>query len=66
VTVGRGVWHSESKPWRTERCWLQVARGGIGRNGRKLERGDGAAISDAPKVTVKGRKHSEVLWFDLA
>jgi quercetin 2,3-dioxygenase len=46
--------------------WLQVAKGGIELNGQKLEQGDGAAISDEQKLTIKGTKDSEVLLFDLA
>jgi redox-sensitive bicupin YhaK (pirin superfamily) len=46
--------------------WLQVAKGSVELNGQKLEQGDGAAISDEQKLTVKGTKDSEVLLFDLA
>ena len=46
--------------------WLQVAKGGVEVNGQKLEQGDGAAISDEPRVNIKGAKESEVLIFDLA
>ncbi len=46
--------------------WLQVAKGEVDLNGQKLGAGDGAAISDEPKLTIKGTKDSEVLLFDLA
>jgi redox-sensitive bicupin YhaK (pirin superfamily) len=46
--------------------WLQVAGGSVELNGRKLERGDGAALSDEKAVTIQGAKDSEVLLFDLA
>jgi quercetin 2,3-dioxygenase len=46
--------------------WLQVAKGGIEVNGQRLEQGDGAAVSDEPRLTVKGAMDSEVLLFDLA
>jgi redox-sensitive bicupin YhaK (pirin superfamily) len=46
--------------------WLQVAKGGVEVNGQKLGQGDGAAISDEPKLNIKGAKDSEVLLFDLA
>jgi len=46
--------------------WLQVAKGGIAVNGQRLEQGDGAAVSDEPKLTIKGATDSEVLLFDLA
>jgi quercetin 2,3-dioxygenase len=46
--------------------WLQVAKGGVELNGQKLEQGDGAAIGDEPKVTIRGTEDAEVLLFDLA
>jgi len=46
--------------------WLQVARGAIELNGKKLSAGDGAAISDEPAITIKSTDASEVLLFDLA
>lgn len=46
--------------------WLQVARGAVELNGKKLTQGDGAAISDEEKVTIKGTENAEVLLFDLA
>lgn len=44
--------------------WLQVTRGEVEVNGEKLVAGDGAAISDERKVTVRG-KGAEILLFDL-
>jgi len=46
--------------------WLQVARGAVELNGKKLNQGDGAAISDEKQVTIKGAEDAEVLLFDLA
>jgi len=46
--------------------WLQVARGAVELNGKKLNQGDGAAITDEKKLTIKGTKDAEVLLFDLA
>ncbi|HTS36954.1 MAG TPA: pirin family protein [Candidatus Solibacter sp.] len=46
--------------------WLQVARGSVELNGRKLAQGDGAAISDEHKVHISGASDAEVLLFDLA
>jgi quercetin 2,3-dioxygenase len=46
--------------------WLQVARGGVMLNGKKLTQGDGAAISDEKKVNISGTEDAEVLLFDLA
>jgi redox-sensitive bicupin YhaK (pirin superfamily) len=47
-------------------AWVHVARGRARVNGRDLETGDGAAISDEPAVSVEGVDDSEVLVFDLA
>jgi redox-sensitive bicupin YhaK (pirin superfamily) len=46
--------------------WLQVARGTVGLNGKKLAQGDGAAISDEKELSIKGTENAEVLLFDLA
>lgn len=46
--------------------WLQVAKGSIELNGKKLVQGDGAAVSDEPKLSIKGVEDAEVLLFDLA
>jgi redox-sensitive bicupin YhaK (pirin superfamily) len=46
--------------------WLQVARGAVELNGKKLTQGDGAAISGETKLTIKGIDEAEVLLFDLA
>jgi hypothetical protein len=46
--------------------WLQVARGAVELNGKKLTQGDGAAISEERKLTIKGNEDAEVLLFDLA
>jgi len=45
--------------------WLQVARGAVELNGTKLEQGDGAAISEEKKLSIKGTENAEVLLFDL-
>jgi redox-sensitive bicupin YhaK (pirin superfamily) len=46
--------------------WLQVARGTVELNGKKLSAGDGAAISDEQAITIEATDPSEVLLFDLA
>ena len=51
---------------RGRHAWVHVARGSARINGRDLETGDGAAISDEPAVRVEGVDDSEVLVFDLA
>jgi quercetin 2,3-dioxygenase len=45
--------------------WLQVARGAIELNGKPLRQGDGAAISQEPKLDIKGAQDAEILLFDL-
>ena len=47
-------------------AWLQVAKGGVELNGKALNQGDGAAIGEEEKLTIKGTQDSEVLLFDLA
>jgi redox-sensitive bicupin YhaK (pirin superfamily) len=47
-------------------AWLQVAKGEVELNGNKLQQGDGVAISDEKKLTVKATHDAEVLLFDLA
>jgi quercetin 2,3-dioxygenase len=46
--------------------WLQIAKGSVELNGETLQQGDGAAMSDEQKLTIKATKDSEVLLFDLA
>ena len=45
--------------------WLQVAKGAIELNGKPLRQGDGAAISEEPKLDIKGAQDAEILLFDL-
>jgi quercetin 2,3-dioxygenase len=47
-------------------AWLQVAKGEVELNGQKLQQGDGAAIAEENKLTVKATQESELLLFDLA
>jgi redox-sensitive bicupin YhaK (pirin superfamily) len=47
-------------------AWLQVAKGAVELNGTPLTQGDGAAVSDEQKLTIKGAKDAEILLFDLA
>ena len=53
----------ELKPER--HAYVQVARGSVTLNGKKLEEGDGAAISDEKTVELTGADDTEVLLFDL-
>jgi redox-sensitive bicupin YhaK (pirin superfamily) len=50
-------------------AWLHVARGSVTLNGKVLNAGDGAGISNEPDITLTGNsdgKRAEVLLFDLA
>ena len=46
-------------------AWVQVARGRLGLNGHPLDAGDGAAVSDEPRISLAGTGPSELLLFDL-
>jgi quercetin 2,3-dioxygenase len=46
--------------------YVQVARGSVKLNGKALETGDGAAISEEESLQLTGVKDAEVLLFDLA
>ena len=45
--------------------WVQVATGKVDLNGKTLNAGDGAAISDEASVALTGAEKAEVLVFDL-
>ena len=45
-------------------AWLQVARGAVDLNGKKLHAGDGAAIEDEKSLKITGE--GEILLFDLS
>jgi hypothetical protein len=47
-------------------AWIQVARGSVVVNGKKLKAGDGAALSNESEVQAKATEASEILLFDLA
>lgn len=51
---------------RGRHAWVQVAKGSIRLNGRGLNAGDGASVSDESQVRVEATEPSEVLLFDLA
>ena len=61
--AGETVKH-ELKPER--HAYVQVARGSVTLNGKKLEEGDGAEISEEESLELAGVKDAEVLLFDLA
>ena len=48
-------------------AWVQVVRGDVSLNGQPLREGDGAAMSDEPRVSLTGGSAGgEVLLFDLS
>jgi redox-sensitive bicupin YhaK (pirin superfamily) len=49
-------------------AWIQVARGSVKVNGKELQQGDGAGISNESSVEITGTSAApaEVLLFDLA
>jgi redox-sensitive bicupin YhaK (pirin superfamily) len=47
-------------------AWLQVVKGSVLVNGRRLEEGDGGAVSGEDRLLVKAEALSRVLLFDLA
>ncbi|MGE3819622.1 MAG: pirin family protein [Isosphaeraceae bacterium] len=56
----------EVRPGRS--AWVQVARGNVTLNGRRLNAGDGAAVTGEPDVTITAdsANSAEVLLFDMA
>jgi redox-sensitive bicupin YhaK (pirin superfamily) len=48
------------------RAWVQVARGGVTLNGRRLQAGDGAAVAEELALTLTADAEAEVLLFDMA
>ena len=63
MAAGESVKH-EIKPNR--HAYVQVARGSVKLNGKELETGDGAQISEEKSLQLTGVKDAEVLLFDLA
>src|SRR5260370_26351 len=60
---GEAVRH-ELKPER--HAYVQVARGSVKLNGKELQEGEGAAVSEEKAVELTGGKGTEVLLFDWA
>ena len=46
-------------------AWIQVTRGAITLNQTRLERGDGAAVTDEERLQMTALDESELLLFDL-
>jgi len=47
-------------------AWLQVMQGSVEVNGVNLKAGDGVAVSEESRLTVKAEESAAVLLFDLA
>jgi redox-sensitive bicupin YhaK (pirin superfamily) len=48
------------------KVWVQIARGQVEVNGTALEAGDGVAVANEARVTLRGVADSEILLFDMA
>jgi redox-sensitive bicupin YhaK (pirin superfamily) len=46
-------------------CWVQVARGHVDLNDARLDPGDGAAIDEPERLSIRGATDSEILLFDM-
>jgi quercetin 2,3-dioxygenase len=51
---------------RGRHAWVQVTGGAVTLNGRPLKAGDGAAVSDEPRLEMTAAAPADVLFFDLA
>jgi redox-sensitive bicupin YhaK (pirin superfamily) len=49
----------------SRQAWLHVARGSVELNGKRLDAGDGAAVTDERALELASGKKAEVLLFDL-
>ena len=47
-------------------AWLQVLRGSVSLNGRRLGESDGAAVSDERQLNIMADEPAEIMLFDLA
>ena len=54
------------EPRAGRRAWVQVIKGALELNGVELRAGDGAAVSDEQRLTLRASEPSELLLFDLA
>ena len=53
------------EPEAGRKLWVQIARGQAEINGTELEDGDGAALADETRVTLRGVTDAEILLFDM-
>ena len=45
--------------------WIQLARGAVTVNNTALAAGDGEAIANEDKITIRGDSAAEILLFDM-
>ncbi len=65
ATLGKGD-HVSHDMKAGRHAWVQVARGQVTVNGKTLAEGDGAELSNEPRLDVVGAQDAEILVFDLA
>ena len=63
IAQGEGLTHALRDG---RKAWIQVARGSVTLNGEQLHPGDGAAVSDEPRLDLKATSDAEILLFDMA
>jgi redox-sensitive bicupin YhaK (pirin superfamily) len=63
LKAGESVTHTLAP---SRHAWLQVTRGSVELNGKKLTQGDGASASNEPNLEIQSTADSEILLFDLA
>jgi redox-sensitive bicupin YhaK (pirin superfamily) len=62
LTRGNAVEHAIANG---RKAWIQVARGNVKINGHALVQGDGAAITEESRITIRADNDTELLLFDL-
>ena len=50
----------------SRKTWIQVVRGDVDVNGETLHGGDGAAIVDEKRLSIRSESPAEILLFDMA
>ncbi len=63
LEAGKEIFHTLSAG---RSAWIQIIRGEVNLNALSLLSGDGAAVSEESRLTLKALKETEFLLFDLA
>lgn len=63
LSPGKTIEHALSEG---RRAWVQVVRGAVEVEGKRLSAGDGAAVTAAERLAIRGVEDAELLLFDLA